>query len=807
MVMRIKFKQDGSSTSDSLGGKPPKPPVLVHTLLGKMCATIVPNTIGLQPPVNQDNTAACVECRSIKSFDLSLVICYLPQFILYAGLFLSVFVSARQADAEDVRVLPAGQVPSDARLGPLKTLNGTFPFQVPDSTEQWEQRRDSLRRRILVAAGLWPMPTKTPLDAVIHGRVERDGFSVERVYFQSLPGHYVTGLLFRPTGGAAPFPAVLCPHGHSGRLQDHGATKIRELIVEGRERFEASGRFPKLARCAQLARMGCVAFVHDMLGYADSQQIPSEVAHRFSELRPHLENPERWGFNTAQAELRMQNILGLQLLNSMRGLDFLASLSDVDPDRLVVTGSSGGGTQTLLLCAVDPRPVASFPQGMVSTSMQGGCVCENACLLRIGTGNVELAALCAPRPMAMTAADDWTREMMTSGYPELVKLYEMLGVKDHVFCKPLVHFPHNYNYVTRALMYRWFNEHLGLGLEEPIVEEDYELLSAEEQSVWNSDHPAPEDGGERHEVAVTQWLAGESQRRLGDVYPIDLEATARFREFVGGAFETIIGRTLPPKGAVTRRKIGKHDWSEFLEMKDLVRFEDQAEELPVVWLYPSKVTWNGELVVWVDGAGKQALYEATGVPRAEVRELLAEGYAVVGLDLFMQGEFLVDGGELSETRLVESSRPTAAYTFGYNHTVFARRVHDLMSLVAFARDDEHSPRIHVVGINGAGPVVALASAQMGDAIERRVLDTEGFRFVGIKSIRDTNFLPGAVKYGDVPAILALSAPHPMWIAGEGESLPEIVQAAYQAASATSDLQSVPGGSSEVVRAAFGLLGS
>ena len=84
-----------------------------------------------------------------------------------------------------------------------------------------------------------------------------------------------------------------------------------------------------------------------------------------------------------------------------------------------MTGASGGGTQTFILCAIDPRVQVAFPAVMVSTAMQGGCTCENACVLRVGTGNIEFAALFAPKPLGMTAANDWTKEMATKGFPEL----------------------------------------------------------------------------------------------------------------------------------------------------------------------------------------------------------------------------------------------------------------------------------------------------------------------------------------------------------------------------------------------------
>ena len=206
-------------------------------------------------------------------------------------------------------VLPlslVAQDQDDARLQPPKDLNGFFPFKVPDSLDAWEVRADELRRRVLVSNGLWPMPKKTPLNPVIHGKIERPGFTVEKVYFESYPGLYVSGVLFRPSDPPkGKLPAVLCPHGHGGRLQDHGADGVRKYIVTGGERFEESGRMPKVARCATLARLGCVVFLYDMFGYADSTQLSRQLAHGFAKQRPEFEGKEEWGLFSAQAELRV----------------------------------------------------------------------------------------------------------------------------------------------------------------------------------------------------------------------------------------------------------------------------------------------------------------------------------------------------------------------------------------------------------------------------------------------------------------------------------------------------------------------
>ncbi|HJN11860.1 MAG TPA: acetylxylan esterase [Pirellulaceae bacterium] len=697
------------------------------------------------------------------------------------------------------RVLPDGQVPQDRRLNEQKDLNGYFPFSVPDSPEAWEKRAAELRRRVQVATGTWPLPERTPLNSVIHGRIEQDGFTIEKVYFESVPNHFVTGLLFRPAGkgdGNAGRPAVLCPHGHGGRLQDYGAAKMKGLIESGAEKFEQGNRFPKLSRCVQLARIGCVAFIYDMIGYADSVQLSYELAHRFAKQRPEFESRESWGLFSTQAELRLQSIMGLQSWNSIRALDFLSGLPDVDPRRIAVTGGSGGGTQTILLCAVDPRPVAAFPQGMVSTSMQGGCTCENCSLLRIGTGNVELCALFAPKPQGMTTANDWTKEMMTKGFPELKQLYTMLGVADHIMCKPLNHFPHNYNYVTRHLMYDLFNKHLKFGLDQPVKERDWRLLTAAEATVWDDKHPRPE-GGPQYERALTKWMADQSDRQIAALMPEDEPSLAEYREVVGGAVETMIGRAMPMVGSIEREKIAKEELGGFLYFKDILRNVNQGEVLPIISFYPTARPWNNHVVIWLDGRGKRGVFDSADRPNPPVRQLLARGASVVSADLLYQGEFLAAEQTFDAMPVVKNPREFAGYTFGYNHTVFARRVHDVLSLISWIRNDDHAPaHVHLVGVNGAGPIVAAARAIAGKAVDRAAVDTKGFRFANLRSYRDANFIPGAVKYGDLPALLALSAPHKLLIAGEQGATPTAVSAAYQAAGKPGNVNSVKGNGDE-----------
>lgn len=675
------------------------------------------------------------------------------------------------------RVLPQGMLPYDRRLGPLKSLNGYFPFHPPATKEEWAARSERIRRQLLVALGLWPMPTKTPDHAVVHGRIDRGDYTVEKVILQSFPGHFVTGNLYRPKGKTGKLPGVLCPHGHwaNGRFYEQDRKAIRWQIVEGAERFEKGGRYPLQARCVQLARMGCVVFHYDMVGYADSVQLAHSPGYR-----PHMSDAKSWGYFSPQAEARLQNMMGLQTYNSIRALDWLCSLPDVDSQRIAVTGASGGGTQTFILCAIDPRPAVAFPAVMVSTAMQGGCTCENACYLRIGQGNIDIAALIAPRPLGMTAADDWTREITIKGLPELQALYKLLGAEKAVMAKPLVHFPHNYNYVSRAVMYMWLNKHLGLKLEEPIVEEDFQPLTRQEMSVWDAHHPKPA-GGDDYERSLLRWITEDSERQMAALVPRDAASLARFRQTVGGAIEVMIGRGVPPVASLCVRSPRARDLGPMRLRTFLLANTHTGEELPVVALLPKGPA--RQVVVWLSRHGKQALFDAAGAPREPIRHLVAGGAVVLAADLLGQGEFTPDGQPLAKARLFQDKNwgRYLGYTLGYNHPLFSQRVHDVLTLVAYARAMEPAGHnVTLVGTAGAGHWVAAAAAQAGGAVHRIAVDTEGFRFAQLRTFDHPDFLPGGAKYHDLPGMLALCASQPLWLAGEKE-VPQVVKAAYHAA--------------------------
>jgi len=663
----------------------------------------------------------------------------------------------------------------DVRDQPLKNLKGYFPFHPPKTVKEWESRREQVRQQILVAAGLWPMPTKTPLNAVIHGKVDGDGYTVEKVYFESAPGLFVTGNLYRPKNIQGRVPAVMFAHGHrkDARLQQTPDTKTRKDIADGAERFERAGRSTFQALCRQVAQMGCIVWQWDMLGDSDAIQFSRDLVHGHGAvpLRSEMNTTKNWGLFSPQAEAHCQNFMGLQTLNAVRGLDFVLSLPEVDPQRVAITGASGGGTQTMMLAAIDDRIDLSFPVVMVSTAMQGGCPCENASLLRVNTGNVEFAALFAPKPQGMNSANDWTKEMATKGFPELQQLYALYGKKSNVFLKRGEHFPHNYNAVTRSAFYTFLNKQFKLGFTSPVIESDFETLPLEQLTVWNDRHPAPMAEDPNFERSLLAWFNTDAQQQLRTA-----ATTPDGRQnLIRPALEVIIGRPFANAGEAEWSPKTKHDRVNHVEHSGLLLNKTHGEEVNVTWLRPKQ--WNGRVVIWLDEFGKAALHSANGGLNPAVRTLVQSGAAVLGADLFRLG-----GEPVKQTRAVVNRREYAGYTFGYNHALFAKRAHDVLTIVSHLRSAKTGPcpnpkTIAVAGWDNAGPIVAVAGALAGNAIDRVAIDTGGFRFGQLLDYRDPMFLPGGAKYLDLPGLIALNAPRPLWLAGEGKE-PDIITPAY-----------------------------
>lgn len=294
---------------------------------------------------------------------------------------------------------------------------------------QWESRAGEIRGQILKGAGFETLPAKTPLNPIMGEWRYYDGYKVQNIAFESLPGVFVTGSLYAPLKAEGKIPGILSPHGHWTKPGD-----------VGRYRPDAQKRF------ASMARMGAMVWAYDAVGYGQMEEIGWEHKHKKS--------------------------LKLQLWNSIRGVDFLLSMG-ADPDRIGATGASGGGTQTFLAAAVDDRIKLSVPVVMVSAHFFGGCVCESGVPIHKAVGyqtnNVEIAALAAPRPMLLiSVGNDWTLNNPEVEYPHIQHIYSLMG-KNHLVEN--VHLPdedHGFDANKRKALYPFLAKHFGMDLSQAL---------------------------------------------------------------------------------------------------------------------------------------------------------------------------------------------------------------------------------------------------------------------------------------------------------------------------------------------------
>jgi dienelactone hydrolase len=320
---------------------------------------------------------------------------------------------------------------------------------------EWEARAEKIRKQIREGMGLQSLPAKPNSAPIIHSKKEMDGYTVENVAFESMPGVYVTGNLYKPAKKQKSYAGILCPHGHGEN--PHG--RFREQTQK---------------RCATLARMGAVVFVWDMVGQGDSRQ----------------------------CEHKMSKALKLQTINSIRSLDYLLSVPGVDPERIAVTGESGGGTQTFLLTALDNRVKISVPVVMVSAYFYGGCVCESGMPIHkngdFQTNNVEIAALAAPKPMIMISdGGDWTKNTPDVEFPFIQNIYGLYGKKDRLESVHLADEKHDFGPSKRNAMYAFMAKHAKLDLKAVtdaqgnINETPSKVLEVKDLEVFNAAHPRP----------------------------------------------------------------------------------------------------------------------------------------------------------------------------------------------------------------------------------------------------------------------------------------------------------------------------
>lgn len=289
--------------------------------------------------------------------------------------------------------------------------------------QSWEARKAQLRPELLKALTLSPLPKKPNSQPIITAKRVYNGYSVENVAIEILPGLYINGSLYKPLNIKGKIPVMLSPDGHWEK-----------------QRYRADAQI----RCATLARMGCMAYSYDLFAWGESLLQFKSEDHR-----------------TSIAQV-------VQTLGAIRILDYVLSLKETDPERVGISGGSGGGSHTVLMAAIDQRIKLSAPVVSVSSYFYGGCPCESGMPIHFvcgGTDNVEIAAMAAPHPQLLISdGSDWTQHMPEHDFPYLKKIYGYYGKADLVENVHLPNDKHDYGPTKRFPLYRFVAKNWSLNI-------------------------------------------------------------------------------------------------------------------------------------------------------------------------------------------------------------------------------------------------------------------------------------------------------------------------------------------------------
>jgi len=607
-------------------------------------------------------------------------------------------------------------VPKDGRTE-IRHLDLVYTFPSYPTRTSWECRAEHLRKRILTSTGLWPMPDKFPMNPKVTGKIEGDDYIIENVYFESIPGFFVTGNLYRPKGKQGPFPAIANPHGHwtNGRLEN-----------------QILGSIP--GRCINFARQGFISFAYDMIGYNDSKL---RFPHTFGgEPKDYL-----WGIS----------LMGLQLWNSIRVIDYLQSLPDVDPDRIACTGASGGGTQTFMLMSIDKRVKVSSPNVMISAYMQGGCLCENAPNLRVDCFNVEIGAMMAPRPMIMlSCTGDWTQHTPEVEYPAIQSIYRMYDATDKI-ASVQVDAQHNYNQESREAVYGWFNKWLlGVGDGSSIKETPFEVPPPEQMLVF-PDGKLPDNAITSEQLAPN--LIGYFKSQIMSLKPKDATSFQAYRDIMGVAYQYALSVKQPEACDIKVEKVSEEQ-KETYRLERLILGQKQVDEQIPALLFVPEHPKSAVLVIHPEG--KSALADGDK-PSALVSGLLAKGYIVLGIDTFKTGEtFLLKRDE------------SVNHFYTYNLSDTALRIQDILTGIAYLQTYTYT--VDLIGMERAG-IWCLLARGLASNVNRTVIDADQFDCdnddVWVKDL----FIPHIRKAGDFYTSAILTVPEKLFIHNASANFP------------------------------------
>ncbi len=602
------------------------------------------------------------------------------------------------------------------------------------SPQQVAERKAYIRARMMQTLG-GAFPERTPLNARTVGVIERNGYKIEKVIFESQPKFYVTASLYLPTRGRGPFPAILFPQGHEEGAKAHDTWQ------------QVLGSF---------AQKGYVALTWDQIGQGERVQMYDAD----------------WGESKVRHSTTEHTILGIQCLltgdnlarytiwDGIRALDYLLSRPEVDATRIGLTGNSGGGTHTSYLAALEDRIHVAAPSCFITSwsallDTIGPQDAEQNLVPWIGAGldHGDFIYAFAPRPFLMLSAirDFFSIGGARSTYREAQGVYKLLGVPEKLSMVEADD-GHGYSKPRRLASYRWFGRWLKAADDQ---EPEPEVVRATEEELFCT------EAGQ-----VTVSLGGETvftlnQKRAEQLRPTGRPfATEELRQRVRRltAYEA-------PKNALIVKPYGEIARAGY-RIEKLVYESEPGITIPALLFVPDGGSARKPAMIYVHGRGKSAAAAVGG----ELEQFVKAGLIVLAIDVRGLGETQSRNAEGSDDFPVYFGDFESAMTaLHLGRPLVGMRMTDVLRGVDLlaARADVERTKIYGFG-KDAGAIPLLHAAALDERIGKLAVEgmLASYQTIIQQRIHWQIFeqvIPGVLRSYDLPDVVAALAPRQVWI--------------------------------------------
>jgi cephalosporin-C deacetylase-like acetyl esterase len=599
--------------------------------------------------------------------------------------FLGLVLNTAAFSQDDLHVLPEkidNISPAEMMSHYLRGLAGQ---KFEDWKQQYEQRKTSdqmaeyqkyFHEKFIEAIG--GLPERTPLNPQVTGVVQRDGYRVEKIIFESQPKHYVTALLFLPDADKfkPPYPGVLVPCGHS----DNG---------KAYEAYQTMGAF--------LALNGMAGLVFDPIDQGERSQMPSQL--------PGLAGTRAHTMLGVGSILLGRNTARFEIWDGMRGIDYLQSRPEIDPKRIGCTGNSGGGTQTSYLMALDKRIGAAAPSCYITSFERlldtiGPQDAEQNIYGQIAFGmdHADYLMMQAPMPILICAAtkDFFDITGVWNSFRYAKRLYTRMEFAEHIGLLEN-DAGHNYNRIQRQGVVRWMSRWL-LKKDVPITEPEIKLLNDEEVQCAPGGQVMNIDGARstydlnrdyEKELAAQRkklWATGDKTKLLDEVRKI--AGIHRLEEM--------------PEPKVTASGTVERDG---YKIEKIILTPEERIYLPALMFVPTKNT-EQPAVLYINEDGKSA----DAAPGGQIKAMVKAGRCVLAVDLRGTGETQQGKqGQLSGATGPDWKDVFTAYLLGRSYV--GMRAEDVLVCARFLKQQQAGPVELIAVGNVAVPALHAAALE------------------------------------------------------------------------------------------------